>query len=607
MRAIVTGAGGFIGLHLVRALVDEGVDVTAVVHHEASRADVPRHVDVVVADITTANMTGIFSTADAVFHLAGPYRGTPSEMVAAHAGGTAAVLDAAPPAARFVYVSSTSVYGWDQRWPADENSPVAPASAYGRSKLAAEHMVLERQGAVVVRPTIVYGPGDERGMLPRAVRMLRRGIRVMPGDGANRVHLLHVDDCVRALVRVGIGSPPPSSLYVLCGPSPTPLRDVLAWVAAGAGVPSPAWGRVPARTARRVAATVEGAWGAMGRQGEAPLSVHSVEVATRDRAYSSARAATELAWRPAVAPEEGLRAFGASTASAASAVGFDWRGYFADPDEGLGTVYERFGLDKILDEALHRTGSTSVLHAPAFGMMGIPGLDAALLARRGVRVGLADTDAERLESVVGLWERLGLGVEPHLLPPDPEAWPADLGARYDLVFSFAALWWFADPWRVVRAQAGWADKALVTSVPNKNVFMRMRAALWHRRLFDELNEDALDTEKLRAMAPSLGMHVVESGLFDLPPFPDTSVPLAKVLRALRGRAPHVAQEHTTEKATDGAWAWSILPYLEGYADDLPERIQRIGAFERHFPRVVAPAWAHHRYVVMDRGTSSQSR
>jgi hypothetical protein len=233
-------------------------------------------------------------------------------------------------------------------------------------------------------------------------------------------------------------------------------------------------------------------------------------------------------------------------------------------------------------------------------MMGIPGLDAALLAGRGVRVGIADTDAERLEAVVGLWERLGLAVQPHLLDPDPAAWPADLGVHYDLVFSFAALWWFDDPWKVVEAQARWADKALVTSVPNKNVFMRLRAALWHRRLFEELNEDALDTGHLAGLAPSLGMHVVESGLFDMPPFPDTSVPLAKVLRAARGRS-------ATADDGDGGWSWSILPYLEGEADDLPERIERIGAFERHFPRVLAPAWAHHRYVVMERGTSSQSR
>jgi len=578
MRAVVTGAGGFIGGHLVRALAATGVDVVGVPHR----------------DFFGGNVAEVMAGADVVFHLAGPYRGSASALRAAHVDGTEAVFTATPSGTRFVYVSSTSVFGWDQTWPADEHSPVAPASAYGAAKLAAEDLVRGRHGVVVVRPTIVYGPGDEHGMLPRTVRLLRRGVRVMPGDGTNRVHLLHVDDCIAALLRVGLGPMPPSPVYVLCGPAPCRLRDAVAWVAEGAGVRPPAWGRVPAGAARRAASMLERVW----RGGEAPLSVHSVEVATRDRAYSAARAADELGWTPEVDPEAGLRAYGESLRAGGGAVGFDWRGYFTDPDEGLGTVYERFGLDHILDEACARVGATSVLHAPAFGMMGIPGLDAALVARRGLRVGIADTDAERLAAVVDLWERLGLPVEPHLLPEDPAAWPATLGSTYDLVFSFAALWWFADPWRVVEAQARWAERALVTSVPNKNVFMRLRAALWHRRLFDELNEDALDTARLEAMAPDLGMRVVERGLFDLPPFPDTSVPIGKVLRAFRGK----------ESADpEGAWAWSILPYLDGEADDLPARIDRVGAFERHFPRVLAPAWAHHRYVVMERGTSSQSR
>jgi hypothetical protein len=222
-------------------------------------------------------------------------------------------------------------------------------------------------------------------------------------------------------------------------------------------------------------------------------------------------------------------------------------------------------------------------------MMGIPGLDAALQAQRGMRVGIADTSSDRLEAVVRLWDRLGLPVTPHLLPsPDPATWPASLGTEYDLVFSFAALWWFDDPGGVMRASARWARRSFITCVPNKNVFMRMRATLWHRRLFNELNEDALDLGSLATMAPSLDMRVVEQGLFDIPPFPDTSVPLARVLGRTGG---------------DSGWSWSILPYLEGSAPDLPSRIARIGAFERHFPRALAPAWAHHRYVVMERSVT----
>ena len=64
----------------------------------------------------------------------------------------------------------------------------------------------------------------------------------------------------------------------------------------------------------------------------------------------------------------------------------------------------------------------------------------------------------------------------------------------------------------------------------------MRARLWHRDLFERLNEEALDAEAVtRGRRPPSGLEAVDTGLFDIPPFPDTSVPLAKLLRARRGK------------------------------------------------------------------------
>ena len=183
----------------------------------------------------------------------------------------------------------------------------------------------------------------------------------------------------------------------------------------------------------------------------------------------------ELGWKPRVELDDAMPAVGAwlagqrtkraaarmglSEPSADDRFGFDWRGYLDDPDEGLGTVFERFRLDTVLERAIEQTGATSVLHAPLFGMMGIPGLDAVFCARRGLRVGLLDTSEERLESVRAMWRDLGLEPEVHLVDgPDPATWPERLSVPYDLVFSFAALWWYPDPWAVVQAQMRWADR-----------------------------------------------------------------------------------------------------------------------------------------------------
>ncbi|MDQ3896380.1 MAG: hypothetical protein M3326_03845, partial [Actinomycetota bacterium] len=316
---------------------------------------------------------------------------------------------------------------------------------------------------------------------------------------------------------------------------------------------------------------------------------HSVDVLTSDRAYSWARAADDLGWSPTVPVEEGVPPTGAWLAARRStAHGFDWRNYLDDPDEGLGTVYERFALRDVLASAVARTGATSVLHAPAFGMMGFPGLDAVFCARAGLRVGVLDFDADRLDAVAAQWADLGLDPELHLVAgPDPATWPDRLPQPYDLAFSFAALWWFDDPWAVLAAQARWAGKGVLCCVPNKNVFMQARAGLWHRELFrTELNEDALDRAAVTAAASRLGLHPAGTGLFDIPPFPDTSVPIARILR--RGRS-----------SEGKAWAWSIVPHLKGEDPGMEDRVARLAAWERFVPAAVAPALAHHRWHLFE--------
>ena len=567
---LVTGASGFIGRHLVAALVADGGDVRALVRSDAGARAMPAGVDIVRGDVTDAgSLRRVAAGVDLVFHLAGVYRGDAAVIRASHVGGTANLLASLDPGTRVVYVSSTSVYGWDQTWPAHHNSPTNPVSPYGEAKLAAERLISAWTAGptVIARPTITYGAGDERGMLARAVKLMARGVRWFPGDGQNRIHLLHVDDLVRGLLLLGHKG---DGAYVFAGPDATPAARILALLAAGAGLKPPRFG-LPASPARLVAR-------------------HAVDVLTRDRAYSSARAAAELGWRSQITVEDGVPAVGAWLAARRStAHGFDWHNYVDDPDEGLGTVYERFALRDVLQAAIDRTGATSVLHAPAFGMMGFPGLDAVFCARAGLRVGLLDYDAERLEAVRAQWADLGLTPAIHLVDDaDPATWPEQLPEPYDLVFSFAALWWFDDPWAVLAAQARWADKAVLCCVPNKNVFMQLRARLWHKELFrSELNEHALDRRAATVAAGDLGLQPTGTGLFDIPPFPDTSVPIAKILR--RGRS-----------SEGGAWVWSILPYLKGEDTTMEDRITRLASWERFVPGAVAPALAHHRWHLFER-------
>ena len=120
--------------------------------------------------------------------------------------------------------------------------------------------------AVVVRPTITYGADDQEGMLARALKLMSRGMRMFPGTGENRIHLLHVDDLVRGLVAAGAGGG--EGVYVMGGPQADRVRDILSLLAQGAGLPDPSFG-LPAGVLEPLGALAETAWAVTRRHGRA--------------------------------------------------------------------------------------------------------------------------------------------------------------------------------------------------------------------------------------------------------------------------------------------------------------------------------------------------
>lgn len=564
----MTGGTGFIGRALVRRLALEGHEVSVLSRRAGGD----------VADAAAVRRAA--AGCEAIVHAAGPYRGGDDEIHRAHVVGTRNVVAAAEPGARVVLVSSTSVYGWEQQWPADHGSPVRPLTAYGRAKVEAERVVLaaDRVDGVVARTTIVYGPGEDAGMVPRAQRLLLRGWRWFPGTGDNRIHLTHVDDLVDGLWRLLADG---DGVYLFAGPRPTRVREVLGALAATLGAPAPVFvGRLPAAVLRAV-----------------PQLRHSTEVLTVDRAFDPWRAREELAWKPTVDLHEGMASLvaggGAPPSQLADEPGPPWREVVEHRDEGLGSVYERFVLADVVDDAVTRTGATSLLHAPAFGMTGVPGLDAVFQARHGLRVGLVDVSAARLEAVRRAWEEIGLAPPPVWSAPWPDtsSWEATVDpGRWDLVMSFAALWWCDDPVGVLRASARWADKGVLCAVPNRNVFWALRSRLWHEDMFRQLRLDVCEPAVLRAMAAEAGLRVEHEWLFDVPPFPDTAVSIKELLPFLfRG---------DRGEGGDDAWRWSVMPYLRGEDPELPERLRKVGVLEARLRGLPRRLLAHHRAYLL---------
>ncbi len=160
--ALVTGATGFIGSHLVEVLVSRGWRVRCLVRRPA---ELPEGAEAVHGDLAGAGLERAAAGVEVVFHLAGVTKARRArEYYEGNARGTAALVEACAGVPRFVHVSSLAAVGPSaDSVPLTEDAEPAPFTHYGKSKLEAERIVRASalgERAVIVRPPVVYGPRD---------------------------------------------------------------------------------------------------------------------------------------------------------------------------------------------------------------------------------------------------------------------------------------------------------------------------------------------------------------------------------------------------------------------------------------------------------------
>ena len=165
--------------------------------------------------------------------------------------------------ARFVLVSSVSVYGFPMRLPITEEHPYAPRTLFAATKVEAEmraRRVAKEVGIelVIVRPTIVYGPGDRNGVLQKMASMIRSSTYRVVGSGDNVLHHAHVDDVVEGIWLAVTRPEAAHEHFILAGPETTTLARLSELVARDVGRPLPKSG-VPAGLARALA-TMRSTW-----------------------------------------------------------------------------------------------------------------------------------------------------------------------------------------------------------------------------------------------------------------------------------------------------------------------------------------------------------
>ncbi|MGC2446562.1 MAG: hopanoid-associated sugar epimerase [Candidatus Sulfotelmatobacter sp.] len=307
MLAFVTGATGFLGSHVARALRDQGANLRLLVRSTSNLKNLQGlNADTVTGDLRdTASIEKAMSGCDNVFHVAADYRlwvRDPSEMYRSNVEGTRAVLEAARKNAvrRVVYTSSVATIGFTSNGrPADEDSPVSLEDMIGhykRSKFMAEQVAIEagRSGmdVVTVNPTTPIGEQDVKptpsGRI--VVDFLKKKFPAYVETGLN---LVDVRECALGHV-AALEKGKSGERYILGGEDLT-LKQILDKLGEITGLPSPTV-KLPYAIAFAAGVFGEMVTGRM-LHGDPRATIDTVRMGKKKMFASSAKAARELGWK----------------------------------------------------------------------------------------------------------------------------------------------------------------------------------------------------------------------------------------------------------------------------------------------------------------------
>lgn len=318
MHIFVTGATGFIGAHFVECALaanhsvaglyrSESAKQQAIADHLGRLGAVLHRGDLLRPDTFAAHMRG----AECVCHFAAAFREADADesyFERMNVECTINALDVAAAAGvrRFVYCSTAGIYGQRVKAIIDERTPVQPWNSYERSKVAAELQVQELSRAhgmehVILRPTAVYGPRDER--LVKLFRSAAKGRFPLFGQGEGRRHMVYVTDLADAFLRACVVPQAANQAFIIAGPEAVSLREMLGTLAQVANRRS--FGPcLPLKPMLWLAGFMEDICRKLNIK--PPIYRRRMDFYLNDAVFSSERAQAVLGWKPRVNLQDGL-------------------------------------------------------------------------------------------------------------------------------------------------------------------------------------------------------------------------------------------------------------------------------------------------------------
>lgn len=272
-----------------------------------------------------------------------------------------------------------------------------------------------------------------------------------------------------------------------------------------------------------------------------------------------------------------------------------WEKYLTDYNEGLGLVYERFVLNDFLEDLRQRHAIKSVLEAPLYGMAGVSGINDVIFAQNGVDVTMVDDTPLRIEGVRRIWEE-DLQLPANIVRIQPTEWGRLPFAdnSFDFTWEWAGLWYIDDPAALLKELVRTSRNLVFVAMPNNiQVGYWMRKLIIDREFFATHDESWTRIGRIRHILEEAGVEIIQQGVLDVPPWPDTVMPANEVLKRLGIRSKQLEEQFTGDD-----WTWSTMAYYLGQEPDLYDRVMKYAWLDKvALPWQVKSIWAHHRYLL----------